>query len=340
MRILITGAAGFIGFHLSKRLLDQSCEIIGIDCINDYYDTDLKHARLEILKKYHHFKFYQQDLKNKVEIDHIFEINRPTHVINLAAQAGVRYSIENPYAYVDSNLIGFMNVLEACRNYPVEHLLYASSSSVYGGNKAIPFSTNHNVDHPVSLYAATKKANELMAHTYSHLYHIPTTGLRFFTVYGPYGRPDMAYFSFTKDILSGNPIKVFNHGRMERDFTYIDDIVEGITRLIDKVPNANKNWDEIKDGLSTSFAPYKIYNIGNSQPIQLMRFINALESAIGKEAKKIYMDMQPGDVLKTYADVSDLERDINFKPRTNIEDGIKAFVSWYQNFYKNDISDN
>lgn len=334
MKILITGAAGFIGFHLSKKLLDESYQIIGIDNLNDYYDTNLKQSRLEILSKYNNFNFHVVDLKDKAAVDGIFETYQPTHVINLAAQAGVRYSIENPYAYVDSNLTGFMNVLEACRNYPVEHLLYASSSSVYGGNKVAPFSTNHNVDHPVSLYAATKKSNELMAHTYSHLYGIPTTGLRFFTVYGPFGRPDMAYFSFTKDILEGIPIKVFNHGKMERDFTYIDDIVEGIVKLIDKAPTANKEWDESKDDLSTSFAPYKIYNIGNNNPVPLMRFINALESALGSEAEKVYMDMQPGDVLRTYADVSDLERDINFKPSTSIEDGLQKFVDWYKEYYK------
>jgi UDP-glucuronate 4-epimerase len=334
MKILITGAAGFIGFHLSKKLLDDSFQIIGIDNLNDYYDPSLKQSRMEILGEYNNFNFHKVDLKDRAAVDHIFETYEPTHVINLAAQAGVRYSIENPYAYVDSNLIGFMNILEACRNYPVEHLLYASSSSVYGGNKVAPFSTNHNVDHPVSLYAATKKSNELMAHTYSHLYGIPTTGLRFFTVYGPYGRPDMAYFSFTKDILAGKPIKVFNHGKMERDFTYIDDIVEGIVKLIDKAPAANKEWDESIDDLSTSFAPYKIYNIGNSNPVQLMRFINALESALGKEAEKVYMDMQPGDVLRTYADVSDLEREINFKPSTSIEDGLKKFVEWYEEYYQ------
>ncbi len=333
MKILITGAAGFIGFHLSKKLLDDSYKIIGIDNLNDYYDPTLKQSRLEILNKHNNFNFHKVDLKDKAAVDNIFETYQPTHVINLAAQAGVRYSIENPYAYVDSNLTGFMNILEACRNYPVAHLLYASSSSVYGGNKVAPFSTNHNVDHPVSLYAATKKSNELMAHTYSHLYGIPTTGLRFFTVYGPYGRPDMAYFSFTKDILAGKPIKVFNHGKMERDFTYIDDIVEGIVKLIDKVPVANKEWDESKDDLSTSFAPYKIYNIGNNNPVQLMRFINALESALGKEAEKVYMDMQPGDVLRTYADVSDLERDIDFKPSTSIENGLRKFVEWYEEYY-------
>ena len=331
---LVTGAAGFIGSFLSKRLLEQGCKVIGIDNINDYYDVNLKYARLENLKPLENFTFIKADISDKDIIMNTFEEYRPNVVINLAAQAGVRYSIENPYAYVDSNLVGFVNILEACRNYPVEHLLYASSSSVYGGNKVAPFSTNHNVDHPVSLYAATKKSNELMAHTYSHLYGIPTTGLRFFTVYGPYGRPDMAYFSFTKDILAGKPIKVFNHGKMERDFTYIDDIVEGIVKLIDKAPVANKEWDESKDDLSTSFAPYKIYNIGNNNPVQLMRFINALESALGKEAEKIYMDMQPGDVLRTYADVSDFERDINFKPSTSIEDGLKKFVDWYKEYYK------
>lgn len=336
MTILVTGAAGFIGFHLSQYLLEQQMEVIGMDNLNDYYDPGLKQARLDRLGLYPNFVFQQADLKNKAEIDAIFERYQPTHVINLAAQAGVRYSIENPDAYVDSNLIGFMNILEACRHYPVAHLLYASSSSVYGGNTVVPFSTNAPVDHPVSLYAATKKANELMAHTYSHLYGIPTTGLRFFTVYGPWGRPDMAYFSFTRDILAGKPIKVFNHGKMERDFTYIDDIVEGIYRLVDKPPVAISDWDESKHDHSTSFAPYKIYNIGNNKPVPLMRFIKALESALGIEAQKIYMDMQPGDVLRTYADVSDLERDINFKPETSIEAGIEKFVAWYQEYYQSE----
>lgn len=333
MKILITGAAGFIGFHLSKKLLEQSHQVIGIDNLNNYYDPKLKESRLEILSQNDNFKFDKVDLKDKKNVEKIFDKYRPEYVINLAAQAGVRYSIENPSAYVDSNLIGFMNILEACRNYPIKHLLYASSSSVYGGNKVTPFSTNHNVDHPVSLYAATKKSNELMAHTYSHLYGIPTTGLRFFTVYGPYGRPDMAYFSFTNAILKGNPIKIFNHGKMERDFTYIDDIVEGITKLIDKVPKENKDWDESKDDLSASFAPYKIYNIGNNKPVPLMRFINALESALGKESEKIYIDMQPGDVQRTYADISDLEQDINFKPSTSIEDGLARFIEWYKEYY-------
>lgn len=333
-KVLVTGIAGFIGFHLSSALLNKSYKVIGVDNLNNYYDTKLKKDRLSILKQNKNLTFHKLDLKDKSAVDNVFKEYRPDYVINLAAQAGVRYSIENPYAYADSNLIGFMNILEACRNYPVKHLLYASSSSVYGGNKIAPFSTNHNVDHPVSLYAATKKSNELMAHTYSHLYGIPTTGLRFFTVYGPWGRPDMAYFSFTKDILEGNPIKVFNHGNMERDFTYIDDIVEGVVKLIDKIPLANKNWDESKDDLSTSFAPYKIYNIGNNNPVKLMRFIKALESALGKEAEKIYMDMQPGDVYRTYADVSDLEKDIGFKPSTSIEDGLKRFVDWYKEYYK------
>lgn len=280
------------------------------------------------------FTFYQIDLKDKKEVDDLFEKAKPTHVIHLAAQAGVRYSIENPYAYVDSNLTGFMNILEACRHNPVEHLLYASSSSVYGGNKVAPFSTNHNVDHPVSLYAATKKSNELMVHTYSHLYGIPTTGLRFFTVYGPYGRPDMAYFSFTKAILAGESIKVFNHGEVERDFTYIDDIVEGIEKLVDRAPVPNPHWDESEGYISESFAPYKIYNIGNNNPVKLMRFIKALESALGMEANKEYMDMQPGDVKRTYADMADLEEDINFKPSTSIEDGLSKFVDWYKGYYK------
>lgn len=332
--ILITGAAGFIGFHLSNLLLDKSYTVIGLDNLNSYYSPKLKEDRLSMLNAKANFIFHKIDIKDKVSLDNIFSEYRPEYVINLAAQAGVRYSIENPYAYVDSNLVGFMNILEACRNYPVKHLIYASSSSVYGGNKIAPFSTNHNVDHPVSLYAATKKSNELMAHTYSHLYSIPTTGLRFFTVYGPWGRPDMAYFSFTKDILEGNPIKVFNHGQMERDFTYIDDIIEGIYKLIERPPTSNNEWDESKDSLSESFAPYKIYNIGNNQPVKLMKFINVLEEQIDKEAEKIYMEMQPGDVLRTYADVSDLEKDIDFKPNTRIEEGLCKFVKWYKEYYK------
>ena len=334
MKILITGVAGFIGFHLTNLLLNKGFQVVGIDNMNDYYDVQLKRDRLSLLEKIENFEFHKIDLKDKLSIDELFKKETPDYVINLAAQAGVRYSITNPYAYVDSNLIGFVNILEACRNYPVKHLLYASSSSVYGGNKIAPFSTEHNVDHPVSLYAATKKSNELMAHTYSHLYGIPTTGLRFFTVYGPWGRPDMAYFSFTKDILEGNEIKVFNHGKMERDFTYIDDIVEGIYKLIDKIPEKNKEWDESKDKLSESFAPYKIYNIGNNNPVELMKFINVLEEKIGKEAKKKFMEMQPGDVLRTYADVSDLENAVEFKPSTSIEEGLEKFSKWYKEYYK------
>ena len=332
-KILVTGAAGFIGVHLSNQLTNHGYSVIGLDNMNTYYDLNLKKDRLAQLNDNRNFTFVECDLTDRERINKIFEEHRPAVVINLAAQAGVRYSIENPYAYLDSNLTGFLNILEACRNYPVDHLLYASSSSVYGGNKVAPFSTNHNVDHPVSLYAATKKSNELMAHTYSHLYNLPTTGLRFFTVYGPWGRPDMAYFSFTKDILEGNPIKVFNHGKMERDFTYIDDIVEGIVKLIPLAPEKNPNWDESIDELGASFAPYRVYNIGNNSPVPLMKFINVLEEKIGKEANKQYMEMQPGDVLRTYADVSELERDIDFKPSTTIEDGLGKFVDWYKQYY-------
>ena len=334
MKVLVTGAAGFIGFHLAFLLLDKGCQVIGLDNMNDYYDTALKEDRLSILQQYDNFIFYKVDLKDKAALEYVFEKDKAEYVVHLAAQAGVRYSIANPYAYVDANLIGFVNILEVCRNHGVKHLLYASSSSVYGGNKAVPFSTNHNVDHPVSLYAATKKSNELMAHTYSHLYGIPTTGLRFFTVYGPWGRPDMAYFSFTKNILEGKSINVFNHGEMERDFTYIDDITEGICKLIPLAPKPYPSWDESRDDTSGSFAPYKIYNIGNNRPVQLEKFIAVLEDKIGKKAVKNYMEMQPGDVLRTYADISDLEKDIDFKPNTSIEEGLGKFVDWYQEYYQ------
>ena len=332
-KILITGAAGFIGFHLSNLLLQKGYDVIGIDNMNDYYDIKLKEGRLSILNEKNNLKFYKIDLVDKKNIDYIFEKYKFDYVINLAAQAGVRYSIDNPYAYIDSNVVGFINILEACRHNPVKHLLYASSSSVYGGNKIAPFSTEHQVDHPVSLYAATKKSNELMAHTYSHLYKIPTTGLRFFTVYGPWGRPDMAYFSFTNDILNDKPIKVFNHGKMERDFTYIDDIVEGIYKLLPLAPKSNPEWDETEDNLSESFAPYKVYNIGNNQPVQLEKFISVLEDKIGKKAERVYMEMQPGDIVRTYADTSDLEKAIGFKPSTSIEDGLQKFADWYKEFY-------
>ena len=333
-KILVTGAAGFIGFHLAVKLLREGNEVVGLDNMNDYYDVNLKEARLALLNKRENFSFHRMDLKDKEALDRLFEKERFSVVVNLAAQAGVRYSITNPYAYVDSNLIGFVNILEACRNNPVDHLMYASSSSVYGGNKVVPFSTNHNVDHPISLYAATKKSNELMAHTYSHLYGIPTTGLRFFTVYGPYGRPDMAYFLFAEAITSGKPIKVFNHGKMERDFTYVDDIVEGIIKLMDHIPKADHTWTEQEGDLSGSNAPYKIYNIGNNAPVKLEDFITVLEDKLGLKAEKIYMDMQPGDVIITYADVSDLEKEVGYKPTTSIETGIGNFVAWYKAFYR------
>lgn len=334
MLVLVTGAAGFIGYHLSKRLLEESIDVIGIDNLNEYYDSNLKKDRLEVLTNYSNFQFHRIDIKNKVDVDEIFKKYSPTHVINLAAQAGVRYSIENPSAYIESNIVGFFNILEACRYNSTQHLLYASSSSVYGGNKTVPFSTNHNVDHPVSLYAATKKSNELMAHAYSHLYKIPTTGLRFFTVYGPYGRPDMAYYSFTKKIIGGETIEVFNNGDMGRDFTYIDDIVEGIFRLINIIPEADETWLEKDGNLSSSFAPYKIYNIGNSSPVRLLTFIEILESLIDKKADIKFREMQDGDVQNTYADVSDLEDSINFTPQTDLQTGLEKFVNWYRAYYK------
>lgn len=330
-QILVTGCAGFIGFHLAKRLLDEGLNIIGIDNINNYYDVKLKNSRLSILKRYPNFKFYKKSLENSSGINNIFKSNRIKYVINLAAQAGVRYSLINPKAYIDSNIVGFLSILEACKNYEIEHLVYASSSSVYGGNKQIPFSTSHKVDNPVSLYAATKKANELMAYTYSHLYNIPTTGLRFFTVYGPWGRPDMALFLFTDNIIKDKPIKVFNYGNMLRDFTYIDDIIEGIVRLITTIPKAVKQ-DEDKE-YGDSLTPYKIYNIGNNNPVNLEDFISILENKLNKKAIKEYLPMQPGDVSKTYADVSELENDINYKPCTNVEEGIERFVAWYKEYY-------
>ena len=330
MKILVTGAAGFIGFHLIKALLDENHIIIGIDNINDYYDIELKNARLKILNdhpKKEYFNFIRLDLADRGSMSTLFSHHNFDIVINLGAQAGVRYSIENPNAYMDSNMVGFLNVLEGCRQTKVKHLLYASSSSVYGMNIKQPFSTTDRVDYPISLYAATKKSNELMAHTYSHLYDIPTTGLRFFTVYGPYGRPDMAYFSFTKKILAEETIDVFNNGEMKRDFTYIDDIVEGIIRLIDKAPNSQSSLT------STATAPYKIYNIGNNQPVTLRRFITAIESACGKKAKENLLPMQAGDVPITYADVDELINEIDFKPNTSIEEGISNFVEWYKDYY-------
>jgi UDP-glucuronate 4-epimerase len=333
-KILVTGAAGFIGFHLSKRLCKDGWEVTGLDNLNDYYDINLKLARLKQLTQYENFKFTKLDLTDKEGIINLFKTEKFEYVVNLAAQAGVRYSLINPYAYTESNITGFLNILEACRHNPVKHLVYASSSSVYGANTKIPFSVHHNVDHPLSLYAATKKANELMAHTYSNLYNIPTTGLRFFTVYGPWGRPDMAAFLFTKAITEGKPIDVFNNGNMKRDFTYIDDIVEGIYRVIPQPPRPDKNWSGDKPDPATSFVPYKIYNIGNNQPVQLMEFIEILEEHLGKKAVKNFLPMQPGDVQSTFADVDDLMMDVGFKPKTDINEGLKKFVSWYKEFYK------
>ena len=330
MRILVTGAAGFIGFHVAKRLLDSGEEVIGLDVINDYYDVRLKHARLAQLHGRRGFTFHKLDLADGPGVSQLFKAALPQRVIHLAAQAGVRFSLVNPHAYVNSNLVGFMNILEGCRHNRIEHLLYASSSSVYGANTLMPFSVGHNVDHPVSLYAATKKANELMAHSYSHTFSIPTTGLRFFTVYGPWGRPDMALFIFTKAITEGRPIDVFNEGRMRRDFTYIDDIVEAIVRLIHKVPSPNPRWNGDAPDPATSLAPYRIYNIGNNQPVELLRMIELLEQNLGKVAVKRLLPLQVGDVPATYANVDDLIRDVGFKPATPLDEGIKRFVDWYK----------
>lgn len=333
MKVLVTGAAGFIGFHLSQRLLEKGIEVVGLDNLNDYYDVLLKKDRLIQLKDYPNFSFFEMDLADRGSIEHLFAEQQFEIVVNLAAQAGVRYSLKNPHAYVDSNLVGFVNILEGCRHNQVKHLVYASSSSVYGANTTMPFSVHHNVDHPVSLYAATKKANELMAHTYSHLYGLPTTGLRFFTVYGPWYRPDMALFLFTKAILAGNPIDVFNYGKMQRDFTYIDDIVEGVVRVMEKMPESNTNWDSTQPDPGTSKAPYRLYNIGNNSPVELMHLIGVLEECLGQKAKKNILPMQPGDVVATYADVDDLTAAVGFKPSTSIETGVAAFVDWYRKYY-------
>lgn len=334
VKVLVTGAAGFIGFHLSQRLLTRGDEVVGLDNLNDYYDVFLKKDRLAQLQQRPGFSFYQLDLADSVGIAQLFAEQRFDVVVNLAAQAGVRYSIKNPHAYVNSNLVGFINILEGCRHSGVQHLVFASSSSVYGANTKMPFSVRDNVDHPVSLYAATKKANELMAHSYSHLYNLPTTGLRFFTVYGPWGRPDMALFLFTKAILAKQPIDVFNYGKMRRDFTYIDDIVEGVVRVMDKIPESNLAWSGDAPDPGTSKAPYKIYNIGNNQPVELMRFIEVLENCLGVKAQKNLLPLQPGDVPATYADVDDLVKDVGFKPSTPIEVGIQRFVAWYCSYYQ------
>ena len=331
--ILLTGCAGFIGFHLSRRLLEEGCPVVGLDNLNSYYDVKLKKDRLKILLEYKPFSFVKASLEDRQSIAALFKANAFSKVIHLAAQAGVRYSLENPHAYADSNLTGFLNILEGCRNQRVEHLIFASSSSVYGANTRKPFSVHHNVDHPVSLYAATKKANELMAHTYSHLYGLPVTGLRFFTVYGPWGRPDMALFKFTRAILEGKPVKIFNYGQMKRDFTYIDDIVEGVYRLIDRIPEPNQAWDGDAPDPASSYAPYRIYNIGNNKPEDLMHFLAVLEKALGKKAIKEFLPLQPGDVVETYADIVDLYQAIGFKPVTPIEVGIEKFVKWYRVYY-------
>ena len=333
MKYLVTGAAGFIGMHVSSALLDRGDQVVGFDNLNPYYSVQLKRDRLGRLNSRAGFRFEEGDLANRQQLTSLFESESFDAVINLGAQAGVRYSLTNPHSYVESNLVGFVNILEACRHHGVKHLTYASSSSVYGANKKMPFSVHHNVDHPLSLYAATKKANELMAHTYSHLYGLPTTGLRFFTVYGPWGRPDMALWLFTEAIVSGKPIDVFNNGQMQRDFTYIDDIVEGVIKTSDRIPQGNPNWTGESPDPATSLAPYQIYNIGNNQPVELMHLIETLEKALGKTANKRYLPMQAGDVIATYADVDDLARDVGFRPRTSIEAGVASFVEWYRAYH-------
>lgn len=334
MKFLVTGAAGFIGYHTAERLLAAGHQVVGIDNLNDYYDVGLKMARLDLLADKPAFQFIKLDLADREGMAQLFAEHQFQRVIHLGAQAGVRYSLENPLAYADSNLIGHLNVLEGCRHNKVEHLLYASSSSVYGLNRKLPFATEDSVDHPISLYAATKKANELMSHSYSHLYGLPTTGLRFFTVYGPWGRPDMALFKFTKAILAGDSIDVYNHGEMHRDFTYIDDIAEAIVRLQAVIPQPNADWTVEQESPATSSAPYHVYNIGNSSPVKLMKYISALEQALGIEARKNMLPMQPGDVLDTSADTAELYRVIGFKPETSVEEGVKRFVEWYKSFYK------
>ena len=334
MRILVTGTAGFIGSHVAHRLLDRGDEVIGVDNVNDYYDVSLKEARLARLTPREGFTEERLDIADREGMARVFREYQPQRVVHLAAQAGVRYSIENPNAYVDANLVGHMNILEGCRHNGVEHLVYASSSSVYGANESMPFSVHDNVDHPLSLYAASKKANELMSHTYSHLYRLPTTGLRFFTVYGPWGRPDMALFIFTKRILNGEPIDVFNHGHHQRDFTYIDDIVEGVIRTLDHVATPNLDWSGATPDSGTSNAPYRLYNIGSNNPVELSRFIEVLEECLGRKAEKNYLPMQPGDVPATYADVQDLIEDVGYRPETPVETGIRNFVDWYRDFYQ------
>jgi UDP-glucuronate 4-epimerase len=334
MKVLITGSAGFIGNALTLRLLERGDEVIGVDNLNDYYDVSLKKARLARVRDHHRFTEVREDIADRAAMEKTFREHQPQRVVNLAAQAGVRYSLENPAAYVDTNMVGFGNVLEGCRHNGIEHLVFASSSSVYGANTSMPFSVHDNVDHPLSLYAASKKANELMAHTYSHLYGLPVTGLRFFTVYGPWGRPDMALFLFTQKILAGEPIDVFNYGHHRRDFTYIDDIVEGVIRTLDRVAPTNPDWDGAAPDAATSSAPYRLYNIGNHEPVELMHYIEVLEENLGRKAEKNLLPLQPGDVPDTYADVDDLRRDVGYAPATSVEDGIRRFVEWYRDYYR------
>lgn len=331
--ILVTGAAGFIGFHCARSLLERGHTVLGLDNLNGYYDVSLKESRLSILRSYAHFRFSRLDLQDRAAMEELFRRERFGIVLNLAAQAGVRYSLVNPHSYTESNITGFLNILEGCRRTEVLHLVYASSSSVYGANTLMPFSVRHNVDHPVSLYAATKKANELMAHSYSCLYGLPCTGLRFFTVYGPWGRPDMAAFLFTRAILEGKPIDIFNYGKMKRDFTFIDDIVEGISRVLFSPPEPDPKWDGAGPDPGSSFAPYRLYNIGNNEPVQLLRFIGVIEACLGRKARKNFLPAQPGDVPETYADVDGLARDFDFRPRTGIEEGLRRFISWYLEYY-------
>ncbi|MCQ8129617.1 NAD-dependent epimerase [Methylomonas rivi] len=334
MKIMVTGTAGFIGNHLALRLLERGDEVIGIDNLNDYYDVNLKIDRLARIKDHAAFTDVRLDIADRAGMEAMFKKHQPQKVVNLAAQAGVRYSLENPHAYIDSNIVGFINILEGCRHNRVEHLVYASSSSVYGANESMPFSVHDNVDHPLSLYAASKKANELMAHTYSNLYRLPTTGLRFFTVYGPWGRPDMALFLFTKAILAGKPIDVFNFGKHRRDFTYIDDIVEGVIRTLDHTAQPNPDWSGVKPDPGTSKAPWRVYNIGNQNPVELLAYIETLERFLGKTAEKNLLPLQPGDVPDTYADVEALVTDVGYKPGTTIEQGIERFVTWYREYYR------
>ncbi len=337
MKILVTGAAGFIGFHTARQLLDRGDTVIGLDNFNDYYDVALKDARVAVLEPYENFTMVRLDLADRAGMDALFASEKFDKVVHLAAQAGVRYSLENPHSYIDSNIVGTLHVLEGCRHNDVEHLVYASSSSVYGANTTMPFSIHQNVDHPLALYGATKKANELMAHTYSSLYELPTTGLRFFTVYGPYGRPDMALFMFTKSIIEGKPIDVFNYGNHKRDFTYIDDIVEGVIRTMDKTATPNAGWDAAQPDPGTSKAPYRIYNIGNQSPVELMDYIGEIEKCVGKEAEKNLLPLQPGDVPDTWADTQDLADDVGYQPNTPIEVGVRNFVEWYLDFYKDKL---